>query len=72
MEIYRFFPSHKHEHVKCMTEMYVMEFSMTESSAAQEMPTSTLKVLGISLEKRDRMGKGKRRGTEREGDRESD
>lgn len=41
-----------------MPEMYVMEVSVTESSAAQEIPTSTLKVLNISLEKRDRMRQG--------------
>lgn len=48
-----------------MPEKCVIEVSMTESSAAQEIPTSTLKVLNTSLEKRDRMGKGAE-----EGDRE--
>lgn len=56
-----------------MPEMYVMEVSVTESSAAQEIPTSTLKVLNISLEKRDRMRQGGEEGNrERGGERESD
>lgn len=42
--------------------MYVMEVSMTESSAGHEIPTSTLKVLNTSLEKRDRRGKGAKQG----------
>lgn len=40
-----------------------MKVSVTESCAAQEIPTSTLKVLNISLEKTDR---GKKEG-DREG-----
>lgn len=55
-----------------MPEMYVMEVSVTESSAAQEIPTSTLKVLNISLEKREneagRRGREQRGGAERESD----
>lgn len=54
-----------------MPEIYVMEVSATESCAAQEIPTSTLKMLNISLDKTERMGQGEKRvgqrgrGTER-------
>lgn len=54
-----------------MPEMYVMEVSVTKSSAAQEIPTSTLKMLNISLEKRE--NEAGRRGREQRGRRrESD
>lgn len=43
-----------------MPEIYVTEVSATESCAAQEIPTSTLKVLNIYLEKTENGAEGKK------------
>lgn len=52
-----------------MPEMDIVEVSVTKSYAAQEIPTSTLSVLNISLEKSDRMGQGTEEGDREGGDR---